>query len=155
MAMAFLTILMDFLVFIPIYLAENLGLEPGQAGMASTVFPSGMFVALILCGVYYSRLSKGQLVWVHGSPLTKAVVKNQIPEAAEQNRGLVRSFYRFLDGGLATRDYIAGDTFTIADILALTTVDFAAKLVEVPFDPALAHLSARPSAISSARARTE
>ena len=102
------------------------------------------------------------MVWVHGSPLTKAVVKNQIPEAAEQNRGLVRSFYRFLDGGLATRDYIAGDTFTIADILALTTVDFAAKLVEVPFDPALAHLSAwhervsaRPSAISSARGGAE
>ncbi|MGI9431989.1 MAG: glutathione S-transferase family protein [Myxococcota bacterium] len=92
------------------------------------------------------------MVWVHGSPLTRGVVKHQIPEAAEQNRSLVREFHRFLDRELASRAFIAGPEFTIADILALTTIDFASKLVELPVDPALEHvaawhanLSARPS----------
>jgi len=92
------------------------------------------------------------MVWVHGSPLTRSVVKQQIPEAAEQNRSLVREFHRFLDRELGGREFIAGSEFTIADILALTTIDFAAKLVELPVDPALGHvaswharLSERPS----------
>jgi glutathione S-transferase len=82
------------------------------------------------------------MVWVHGSPLTRKVIKHQIPEAAEQNRSLVREFHRFLDHELASRDFIAGADFTIADILALTTIDFAAKLVELPVDPALDHVAA-------------
>jgi len=96
------------------------------------------------------------MVWVHGSPLTRSVVKHQIPEVAEQNRSLVREFHRFFDRELASRAFVAGPEFTIADILALTTIDFAAKLVELPVDPALAHvsawhanLSARPSVIAN------
>ena len=93
------------------------------------------------------------MVWIHGSPFTKAVNPNQIPEVAEQNRTLVHQFYRFLDRSLEGREWLAGDAFTMADILALTTVDFASGLVELPPDPALASLaawharaSARPSA---------
>ena len=93
------------------------------------------------------------MVWVHGSPLTRGVVKEQLPAAAEQNRGIVRDFYEFLDKELKRREFIAGDAFTIADILALTTIDFAGSLVELPFDPKLsglgawhARVSARPSA---------
>ena len=90
---------------------------------------------------------------VHGSPFTKAVMPNQIAEVAEQSRGQARGFQRFLDDALANADYIAGNEFTIADILALTTVDFAAGLVEIPIESELEHLmawhervSARPSA---------
>jgi glutathione S-transferase len=93
------------------------------------------------------------MVWVHGSPLTKAVFPNQIAEVAEQNRGVVRSYHAFLDGQLADRDYVAGDRFSMPDILALTTLDFGAALVELPFDASLTKLaawhervSARPSA---------
>jgi glutathione S-transferase len=82
------------------------------------------------------------MVWVHGSPLTRNVIKHQIPEAAEQNRSLVREFHTFLDGELGGRDFVAGAEFSIADILALTTIDFAAKLVELPVDPALDHVAA-------------
>lgn len=92
------------------------------------------------------------MVWVHGSPLTKAVMPNQIPEVAEQNRRLVRECHRFLDRTLAGQPFIAGERFSIADILALTTIDFAGSLVELPFDTELANLaewhervSARPS----------
>ncbi|MDH3685024.1 MAG: glutathione S-transferase [Myxococcales bacterium] len=82
------------------------------------------------------------MVWVHGSPFTRGVVKRQIPEVAEQNRSLVRDFHSFLDRELASRAFVAGPEFTIADILALTTIDFAAKLVELPVDPALAYIAA-------------
>ncbi len=83
------------------------------------------------------------MVWVHGSPFTKGVVGKQLPEAAEQNRGIVKSAYRFLDESLAqSGGFIAGDAFSIADILALTTIDFAAGLVEIPLDPELRELNA-------------
>ena len=93
------------------------------------------------------------MVWIHGSPLTKAVNPHQIAEVAEQNRGLVHQFYAFLDRSLERREWLAGDAFTIADILALTTIDFASRFVELPYDPGLgtlaawhARASARPSA---------
>jgi glutathione S-transferase len=93
------------------------------------------------------------LVWVHGSPLTKAVVKNQIAEMAEQARVLVRNAFAFLDAQLASRAFIAGDAYSMADILALTTYDFAGQLNQL--HPELsqknllrwhADVSARPSA---------
>ena len=89
------------------------------------------------------------LVWIHGSPLTRSVVPQQIPEAAEQSRARVRSFHRFLNGSLETREFMAGDAYSMADILALTTIDFASALVELPFDPALTHLAAWHERIST------
>ena len=93
------------------------------------------------------------LVWIHGSPLTKAVMKEQIPAVAEQNRAVVERHLAFLDGELATRDFLAGDAFTMADILALTTLDFATQLNGFAIAPEQQHLarwhervSARPSA---------
>jgi glutathione S-transferase len=93
------------------------------------------------------------MVWVHGSPLTAAVVKKQIPEAAEQYRQVVRDYYGFLDRQLATREYIAGDAFSIADIVALCTLEFAANLNDLKPSPEQRHLlrwfesvSGRPSA---------
>ncbi len=93
------------------------------------------------------------MVWVHGSPLTKKVVKQQIPEVAEQNRVLVRRFHELLDGELAKRPFVAGDAYSVADIVALCTLDFGAALNDLPPAPELEHLarwhrdvSARPSA---------
>lgn len=93
------------------------------------------------------------LVWVHGSPLTKAVVKHQIAEMADQARALVRSAFAFLDGELAKRPFVAGDAYTMADILALTTFDFAGQLNQLHPEPEQknllrwhAEVSARPSA---------
>ena len=93
------------------------------------------------------------LAWVHGSPLTKAVVKNQIAEMAEQARVLVRSAFAFLDAQLASRAFIAGDAYSMADILALTTFDFARQLNQLHPEAGQKNLlrwhqevSARPSA---------
>ncbi|MFP8880442.1 MAG: glutathione S-transferase family protein [Myxococcota bacterium] len=81
------------------------------------------------------------IVWVHGSPLTKGVVKRQIPEMAEQSRKLVRSYFDFLDRHLEDHEFLAGDTFSVADIIALCTADFAAKLNDLPHSSEQAHLS--------------
>ena len=88
------------------------------------------------------------MVWVHGSPLTKAVVKHQIPEMAEQSRTLVRSYFEFLDRHLQDSEFLAGDAFSVADIIALCTADFAAKLNDLPHSSEQAHLSRWYRAVS-------
>jgi len=93
------------------------------------------------------------MVWIHGSPLTKGVVKEQLPEMAEQNRIAVRRYFKFLDRHLEENFFLAGDDFSIADIVALCTMDFAAQLNGLPHSAEQAHLdrwyqsvSGRPSA---------
>ncbi len=70
----FLTIVMDFLTFIPIYLSESLGLDPSQASMAGTSFPVGMFVALLVSSVLYDRFSKRQLAFCLAGMLLLSVL---------------------------------------------------------------------------------
>lgn len=93
------------------------------------------------------------MVWIHGSPFTKGVAKKQIPEMAELNRGVVERYFKFLDRHLENSTFLAGDDFSIADISALCTLDFAAKLNDLPHSPEQKHLdrwyqavSGRPSA---------
>ncbi|HEU4427340.1 MAG TPA: glutathione S-transferase family protein [Myxococcota bacterium] len=93
------------------------------------------------------------LVWLHGSPFTAKVVKKQIPEMAELAREGVRDAFAFLDSELAQREFIAGDAYSMADILALTTFDFAGQLNQLHPEPEQKSLlrwhtevSARPSA---------
>jgi len=59
----------------------------------------------------------------------------------------------WLDGELAGREFLGGGPFSVADVTALCTLDFATGLVGVEVDPALAELarwhegvSPRPSA---------
>lgn len=68
-SIVFLTIVMDFLTFIPIYLSESLGISASKASMAGSTFPAGMFTALVLTSFVYDRLSKKQLVVVLGGLL--------------------------------------------------------------------------------------
>ena len=49
----------------------------------------------------------------------------QIPALAERGRSRVREFLKYLDAQLAKRDHVALDTFSVADITALVSVDFA------------------------------
>ena len=89
------------------------------------------------------------LVWIHGSPLTKAVMKEQIPAVADQNRRVVGRYFQFLDAQLASREFLAGDAFSMADIVALCTLDFAANLNALRHDPEQQHLSRWYDAVSS------
>ena len=79
----------------------------------------------------------------------------QIPALVERGKGRVRRFYRKFDEQLKENRFVAGDRFTIADITALCSIDFA-KFVGIPVPqdcPSLARwheeISARPAAKAS------
>jgi glutathione S-transferase len=76
----------------------------------------------------------------------------QVPEYAEVCRSAAGKIYTWLDEELATRRFIAGDKFTIADITALCAVDFG-RVSKIRIQPEQKNLarwreevSSRPSA---------
>ena len=90
-------------------------------------------------------------VWVHTHAFT-AALPGRNAEWGEANRPRVDDALRFFDASLAGRSFLASDHFSVADILLLTTIDFAA-FIGMPLPQDLAHLrewhtrvSARPSA---------
>ena len=60
---------MDFVHFIPAYLAAELDFSAASSSAAGTAFPMGMFAALLITSFYYDRLSKLQLIGVIGCQL--------------------------------------------------------------------------------------
>ena len=56
----------------------------------------------------------------------------QIPALVERSRLRVRNFYADFDARLADVPFVAGDQFSVADITAIVTVDFAAKAAGLP-----------------------
>lgn len=75
----------------------------------------------------------------------------QLPEWGELNQPKAREFMEFLDSELASRPFIAGERFTIADITAIVAYQFL-KPARIAYPEDLANLqrwqgevSARPS----------
>ena len=63
--------------------------------------------------------------WRHAHPRTAGLL-NQYKEFGESNRAAYSNAQRWLDGELADgRPFIAGESLSMADICALSTVDFA------------------------------
>jgi glutathione S-transferase len=76
----------------------------------------------------------------------------QIPALVERSRQRIRNFYDDFNSRLAEVRYVAGEDFSVADITAVVTVDFASKAAQVPMAAEHAALkrwydvvSARPS----------
>ena len=90
-------------------------------------------------------------VFRHAHPFWASRLR-QVPEWAELQRGAVLAEFDALDALLATQAFVTGERFTMADIVAFTTVDFGrpSKLRVDETRPALlrwfAALGARPSA---------
>ena len=63
----------------------------------------------------------------------------QIPELAERGKKQLNSFFNFLDRRLKDHEYICGKHFSIADITAFVTIDFAKWSKIVP-ETALSNL---------------
>jgi glutathione S-transferase len=93
--------------------------------------------------------------WVNGPVVAKIAAGRftQIPEAKKQSDEAVRTYYRRLDKELSTRSMIAGDSYSVADITAMCTIDFAEQLVDLKPDESLkdlerwrAEVGSRPSA---------
>ncbi len=87
----------------------------------------------------------------HSSPFFKGRI-TQVPEMIEPSRGAAAKRLAWLDEILATRPFVAGDMFSVADITLFCTLDFGGMVGE-NYDPSLKNLAAwhektkaRPSA---------
>ena len=91
-------------------------------------------------------------IWVHTHPYTAAVVPHQYKDFGESNRPLVASALTIFDAVLGDTPFLAGETFSMADIVLLTNIDFG-TFIGLTIPEELARLddwhrrvSARPSA---------
>jgi glutathione S-transferase len=62
--------------------------------------------------------------WRHAHPRTAALL-TQFKDFGESNRETYKGAQRYLNRELAEREWLTGETYTMADICVLTTVDFA------------------------------
>jgi glutathione S-transferase len=89
-------------------------------------------------------------IWRHTHPLT-ATLLTQYKDFGESNRAHADRVYRWLDKELADRAFIAGDAYSMADIIAVTTIEFGQNIgVAIPEDCGrvtawLARIRERPS----------
>lgn len=75
------------------------------------------------------------MMWVrHGNPVLAAVEREQNAEVASYNQGQALRMAKWLNDELATRQWIAGDRFSIADITAACGMDFAKMMRWRPGD---------------------
>lgn len=74
-----------------------------------------------------------------GRALPGPVDYEQIPELAERGKARVAQFFAMLDERLGASRYVAGEQYSVADITAFVSVDFAGWLKLIP-DPSQQHL---------------
>ena len=91
-------------------------------------------------------------VWVHTHPFTARLPIQRFADYGEAQRPRAEAALALCDGALASTPFLAGDAFSMADVVLLCTVDFAGFIgIAMPGDlPHLhdwhARVSARPSA---------
>ena len=106
----------------------------------------------------WQRLAELQLLFSvamtfrHTHPAMAEMENPQIPQWAEVNRGRALTAMRRFDAALATRRYLAGEAFSVADITGLIAMDFT-KPARIAVPEELGNLrrwreeiAARPSA---------
>ena len=101
--------------------------------------------------IEFALMSRIGAVWVHTHKFT-AHLGTQYKDYGEANRERTYKEMGWLNDELAGREFLAVDHYTMADIVALTTIDFATFIgIDMPRE--LSHLrawharvSARPSA---------
>ncbi len=86
------------------------------------------------------------MFWRHAHPFTAALIE-QHKAFGESNRENSRRAMQWLDRQFDGRSYVAGAAFSMADICALTTVDFARFVGLDPLE-GLAHLTAWHARVS-------
>jgi len=94
------------------------------------------------------------MFWVHAHPLTARLHAQEHKAFGEANRDNYAGALRWLDRELEGRDFINGASYSMADIIALTTVDFG-QFTGLELPEGAEHLrawharvSARPSAVA-------
>lgn len=91
-------------------------------------------------------------IWVNCHPFTAKVVPERFADYGESCRPKVDAAMAMCDEALGQTRFIAGDAFSMADIILLTTIDFA-EFIGVPMPETMTNLrewhasvSGRPSA---------
>jgi len=67
-----LTILWDFLSFLPLYLKDTQGLSAASASMAASAFPLGSLISVLIGGFVFDSLDRRIMAWVMGGLLLTA-----------------------------------------------------------------------------------
>ena len=91
-------------------------------------------------------------VWVHTHPFTARLPIERFGDYGESQRGRALAAFAQCDEALGETPFLAGEAYSMADIVLLTTIDFAG-FIGIPLPEELARLddwhkrvSARPSA---------
>ena len=89
--------------------------------------------------------------WRHAHPFTAALL-TQFKDFGESNKETYRGAQKYVDRELEGREFLVGDSYTMADICLLSTVDFA-EWIGLPVEDEFTNLKAwrervkaRPSA---------
>jgi glutathione S-transferase len=129
------------------YLEE---VHPSPSLFGATAFERAM-VDMWIRRIEFVLMAPVAGFWRHAHPFTAGLL-TQFKDYGESNREAYANAQNWLDGELAGRDFVAGAAYSMADICALSTVDFA-TWIGLPLDPQNAKLgawhtrvSARPSA---------
>ena len=101
--------------------------------------------------VEFTVMTPVGMFWRHAHPRTAALL-TQFTDFGESNKATYQGAQKYLDRELADRAFVTGETYSMADICLLTTVDFAGW-IGLPLEDEFANLkawharvSARPSA---------
>jgi glutathione S-transferase len=91
-------------------------------------------------------------IWVHTHPFTARLPIQRFADYGEAQRPRVQDAFEMCNAALAETPFIAGETYSMADIVLLTTIDFAG-FIGIPLPEELRYLddwhrrvTARPSA---------
>jgi len=90
------------------------GTTPAERALVDMWIRRIEFVLMTPVGMY----------WRHAHPYTAALL-TQHKDFGESNRQNYANGLKWLEGELADKPFVAGETYTMADICALSTVDFA------------------------------
>lgn len=102
----------------------------------------------LACAEAFRNEAKG----MKGRALPGPLNLEQIPALAERGRARVRHFFDVMNARLAESPFVAGESFSVADITAFVSIEFAAWMKLTPPEDAAAlnhwleAMRARPSA---------
>ena len=74
--------------------------------------------------IEFELLAPAAAAFRHQHPAMAELEVPQVPAWGEASRGKAETFLRFLDGHLAGRAFLCGDSFSVADITGLVAMDF-------------------------------
>jgi glutathione S-transferase len=129
---------------------EELHPEPALFGTTAT---ERARIDMWIRRVEFVLMNPVGMVWLHAHPFT-AQLHHQFKDFGEANRERSYKAMHWLDRELDGRAFVASNSFTMADIVALSSVDFA-KFIGLSLPETCAHLAAwhtrvseRPSAVA-------